>query len=66
MTFPLQNDASEQSENVIENGTAVPESRGPRPGQTRSATDRLGHDHLDADNALETGTDRILSTVWLQ
>ena len=64
----LWNDAYEQTENVvIENGSVVPEFHAEmdlHPGQTQSATYRLGHDHLGADEPLQSGTYEVLGTIW--
>lgn len=64
----LWNDAYEQTENVvIENSSVVPESHAEmtlHPGQTQSATYRLGHDHLGADESLQSGTYEVLGTIW--
>ncbi|WP_132061206.1 hypothetical protein [Halorussus amylolyticus] len=64
----LWNDAYERTENaVIENGSVVPESRAEmdlQPGQTQSATYRLGHDNLGTDDSLQAGTYEVLGTIW--
>jgi hypothetical protein len=58
----------EQTENVvIENGSVVPESHMEmdlQPGQTQSATYRLGHDNLGSDEPLQSGTYEVLGTIW--
>jgi hypothetical protein len=64
----LWNDVYEQTENVvIENGSVVPESHMEmdlQPGQTQSATYRLGHDNLGSDEPLQSGTYEVLGTIW--
>ncbi len=64
----LWNDAYEQTEDVvIETGSVVPEYHMEldlRPGQTESATYRLGHDHLGADGSFRSGTYETLGTIW--
>lgn len=64
----LWNDAYDQSEDiVIEDGRVVPESHDEfvlPPGQSRSATYRLGHDNLGATSDLQSGTYEVLGTIW--
>lgn len=64
----LWNDAYEASENVvIEQQRVVPERSSETelvPGQSLSETYRIGHDHLNGDTTLQSGTYEVLGTIW--
>jgi hypothetical protein len=64
----LWNDAYERIETVVvEDGSVVPASDTAvtlHPDRSRSATYRLGHDHLGADEPLRSGTYEVPGTIW--